>query len=73
MSVDKTTTSRSRQVRHKRPLDPAIEALFIDGVIENDAEALEWAELGENASWEALQLVESDLNDVDGLVWPEKK
>jgi hypothetical protein len=73
MSVDKTTSSRSHEVRRTRSLTPEIEALFIEGVIENDAEALEWAELGEDASWEALQIVDPDPIDVEGLVWPEKK
>ena len=73
MSVDKTTSSRSHEVRRKRPLTPEIEALFIEGVIENDAEALEWAELGEDASWEALQIVDPDPIDLEGLVWPEMK
>ena len=73
MSIDKTTASRSRQVRHKRPLDPAIEALLYEGALANSDEGLELSELFAEASWEALQIADPDPVDLDGLVWPEKK
>jgi hypothetical protein len=73
MSIENRTSLTNHKPRVKYPLDPAVERLFIEGLIENAEESLEWAEFGAEACWEALQLVDSDPVDLDGLVWPIEK
>ncbi|MBU3690117.1 MAG: hypothetical protein B7C54_04505 [Acidimicrobiales bacterium mtb01] len=73
MSIENRTSSTGHKPRVKHPVDPEVAALFIEGVIENAEESLEWAELGDEASWEALQIVDPEPFDLDWLVWPTKK
>ena len=55
------TTERQRRLKtYRRPLSPEELELHGEGAEEQADEALEWAEFCEDASWEALQLVDPD-------------